>query len=265
VTVVVVGLQTVGVVLVVATLVTPAAAARQWTERLGVMLALAALVGGGAGAVGALVSASAPRLPTGPVIVLCSSVLLVASLLLAPGRGMAWALLAERRLAWRIREENLLKDLYTWIERDLSAERSLRGEASTGSQASDYGAFTAVVPWPALMGGRGQSRGELRRLARRLARRGALAIEDDGLRLYPPGIADAAGVVRRHRLWEVFLTRRLELAADHVHRDAEEMEHALSADALRRLDELLGYPSVDPHGRPIPRPAGDREAGRAAA
>jgi Mn-dependent DtxR family transcriptional regulator len=63
-------------------------------------------------------------------------------------------------------------------------------------------------------------------------------------------------VVRKHRLWEVYLTRRLELASDHVHRDAEAMEHALSDDAMLRLDEMLGHPTLDPHGRPIPpRPA----------
>jgi manganese/zinc/iron transport system permease protein len=217
------------------------------------MLLLAATVGGGAGAVGALVSASTPRLPTGPVIVLCSSLLLVASLLLAPGRGMVWAWLAERQLAWRIREENLLKDLFAW------------GERAAGRVSGDGPALAVTVPWPALMGGRGQSGGELRRLARRLAARGALVVAAEGLRLAPPGLTAAAGVVRRHRLWEVYLTRRLELAADHVHRDAEEMEHALSDNALSRLDEMLGYPRLDPHGRPIPRAVTGTSGGEAAA
>ena len=63
--------------------------------------------------------------------------------------------------------------------------------------------------------------------------------------------------MRRHRLWEVYLTERLSLPSDHVHRDAEAMEHALSEEAVDDLDARLGYPSTDPHGRPIPRrPAG---------
>jgi Mn-dependent DtxR family transcriptional regulator len=67
--------------------------------------------------------------------------------------------------------------------------------------------------------------------------------------------------LRKHRLWELYLTRRLELAHDHVHRDAEAMEHALTDDDADRLDELLGRPATDPHGRPIPRGRGAGDGG----
>ena len=233
VTVVVVGLQTVGVVLMVATLVTPAAAARQWTERLWLMLLLAALIGGGSGTVGALLSATIPRLPTGPVIVLCSSAVLVLSLLFAPRRGMIWAWLRHRAMIRRIQEENLLKDLYRWGERNGSDWRSL-------------------VPWNLLMGIRGQSGAQLHRLARRLEGQGLLWCSSRGGHLTPEGLAAAGQIVRKHRLWELYLTRRLELPSDHVHRDADAMEHTLSDEALVELDELLGFPTVDPHGQSIP-------------
>jgi manganese/zinc/iron transport system permease protein len=235
--VVVVGLRTVGVVLMVATLVTPAAAARQWTERLGVMLLLAAAIGGTSGAAGALLSASVDRLPTGPVIVLASSSLLLVSLAFAPGRGLLWAHLERRRVTRRVRRENLLKDLYRWGE--------------------SHGDFETPVPWPFVMGFRGQSGGQLSRLAGHLARLGLLERGSSGIRLTSKGFAEAAGVVRKHRLWEVYLTHRLELASDHVHRDAEAMEHALSEEAVADLEARLGYPEVDPHGRRIPprRPA----------
>ena len=232
--VVVVGLQTVGVVLMVATLVTPAAAARQWTERLATMLLLAALVGGGSGAVGALLSANIARLPTGPVIVLCSSVVLVLSLLFAPRRGLLWSWLRHRKMVSRIRGENLLKDLYTWGER--------RG-----------GDWRRPVPWALLMGTRGQSAGQLEGLARRLALHGLMEFDTTGVQLNGSGLAAAEAMVRKHRLWELYLTRRLELASDHVHRDAEAMEHTLSNEALAEIDKLLGHPSLDPHGQPIPR------------
>ena len=68
---IVIGLQTVGVVLMSAMIVAPAAAARQWTDRLGVMVAIAAFFGALAGVGGALVSSLTARLPTGPTIVLC--------------------------------------------------------------------------------------------------------------------------------------------------------------------------------------------------
>jgi manganese/zinc/iron transport system permease protein len=230
--VVVVGLQTVGVVLMVATLITPAAAARQWTERLGVMVLAAAGIGAGAGAVGALASASLDRLPTGPAIVLVSSAVLVASIVAAPRRGLLWARLEAGRVARRIREENLLRDLYLWGERG--------------------GSFASPVPWAELMGMRGQSGHALAALARPLRAQGLVEADDRGARLTPAGLGAAEAVVRRHRLWEVFLTRRLELPSDHVHRDAEVMEHALSEEAVARLEDLLGRPATDPHGRPIP-------------
>jgi len=230
---VVVGLQTVGVVLMIATLVTPAAAARQWTDRFGVMVLLSAAIGASSAAVGALASASIASLPTGPAIVLVSSAVLLVSLFFAPGRGLLEAFLRERGLARRIRGENLLKDL--WLE----------GER--GGDASSH------VPFPILMGRRGARVQELEHTAGRLARRGFVRRENGDLELTPEGRVEAERVVRKHRLWETFLAERLRLPADHLHRDAEAMEHALSDETLEELDERLGFPTHDPHGRPIPR------------
>ncbi|MDB2575635.1 metal ABC transporter permease [Planctomycetota bacterium] len=85
---VVIGIQTVGVILMIALLVTPAAAARQWTSSLSTMALLAAAFGAVAGAGGALLSASAASLPTGPVVVLLATTIFLLSLLLAPRRGV---------------------------------------------------------------------------------------------------------------------------------------------------------------------------------
>lgn len=248
--VVVVGLRTVGVVLIVATLVTPAAAARQWTDSLGLMLVLAGAIGGGAGATGALISAGAARLPTGPVIVLVASAVLVVSLLLAPRRGLVQARLRERRVDSTIRRENLLKDLFRAGEegRDRREAPAPRPRELPRTEGEPF------VSLPHLMGLRGQSAPGLAATARKLEREGLVERRGDALRLSPDGRAEAAAVVRKHRLWELYLTRRLELARDHVHRDAEAMEHALSDADADRLAELLGHPRVDPHGRPIPPP-----------
>jgi len=87
---IVIGLQTVGVVLMAAMLIGPAVAARQWTDRLGVMVALAALFGAAAGLAGALISLSAENIPTGPVTILSLTLIVLFSLLLAPARGLVW-------------------------------------------------------------------------------------------------------------------------------------------------------------------------------
>jgi manganese/zinc/iron transport system permease protein len=106
-----IGLQTVGVVLMSAVVVAPASAARQWTNRLGVMTVLAGAFGALGGAAGALVSAEAARMPTGPTIVLALTAIVVASLLLAPERGLLWQRLARRRRAAGLRLATVLGDL----------------------------------------------------------------------------------------------------------------------------------------------------------
>ncbi len=110
---VVVGLQAVGVVLMSAMLVAPGAAARQWTDRLEIMVTLSALFGALAGVSGALISSLAGGLPTGPLIVLCVSALVGLSLLLAPNRGLIWAWLRQRRSRRRLRRAAVLEALYT--------------------------------------------------------------------------------------------------------------------------------------------------------
>lgn len=63
-------------------------------------------------------------------------------------------------------------------------------------------------------------------------------------------------VIRKHRLWECFLSEKLSFSWDEVHEVAEQLEHIKSPKLIERLDHFLGYPEYDPHGDPIPRPDG---------
>lgn len=94
---VVIGLQTVGVVLMAAMLVGPAVAARQWTNRLSRMIALSGFFGALSGVTGAVLSVTQPRLPTGPLIILSLTVIVLLSVFFAPNRGMVWDWLRQRR------------------------------------------------------------------------------------------------------------------------------------------------------------------------
>ncbi len=94
---IVLGLQTVGAVLMSAMLVAPAAAARQWTNRLGPMVFLGALFGAIAGVSGTIISSSASRIPTGPTIVLCATTVVGFSIAFAPNRGLLWNWLRHQR------------------------------------------------------------------------------------------------------------------------------------------------------------------------
>ena len=87
---IVLGLQAVGAVLMSAMLVAPAVAARQWTNRLRLMVFLAACFGALAGVSGTIISSTASRIPTGPMIVLCATVVVGLSIAFAPNRGLVW-------------------------------------------------------------------------------------------------------------------------------------------------------------------------------
>ena len=77
-----------------------------------------------------------------------------------------------------------------------------------------------------------------------------------GVTLTPKGTQKAIAIVRKHRLWEVFLVEKLHFSWDEVHEIAEELEHIQSDKLIERLDSFLGHPDKDPHGDPIPNKKG---------
>lgn len=94
---IIIGLQTVGAILMSAMLITPAVAARQWTNKLSVMVVLSALFGAVSGVAGTAASSLVPKLPTGPAIVVCVSLIVVFSILFAPGRGILHRIYQRRK------------------------------------------------------------------------------------------------------------------------------------------------------------------------
>jgi DtxR family Mn-dependent transcriptional regulator len=78
-----------------------------------------------------------------------------------------------------------------------------------------------------------------------------------GVTLTENGFRSAKMIVRKHRLWEVFLVEKLDFAWDEVHEIAEELEHIKSENLINKLDEFLGFPAFDPHGDPIPNENGE--------
>lgn len=236
VTVVTAGLQAVGVVLMAAMLITPAAAARQWTDRLWGMLLLAGTFGAASGGVGAIASAVAPRMPTGPWIVMAVTLLFAVSITCAPKRGIIARVVRRLKTARRINQENILKTLYRLTE------------------------DAPKIP-PTLNMIRRYRHIGIRRALRLLLHLQAKGWVTAGQRseewlLTATGHTHAEGLVRRHRLWEVYLTQYLQLGKTHVHADAEEIEHILTPELERELEALLNYPTQDPHARPIPYPEG---------
>ncbi len=147
---IVIGLQAVGVVLMSAMVVAPAAAARQWTDRLGIMVTLSAMFGALAGISGTLISSTTRGLSTGPTIVLCISAIVLFSLLLAPNRGLVWSWARRHLNRRRLITEAVLSDLHI-----------------LASQHDDPGHAHSIQVLRTMSGGRGGVQHSLEELARR--------------------------------------------------------------------------------------------------
>ncbi len=231
---IVVSLQAVGVVLVSAMLVTPAAAAYLLTDRLGRMLLLAAVFGVVAGAVGSFLSFVGHDMPTGPLMVLAGSAVFAAALFFGPRYGIFARWWKQQSRAARTRRENTLKSVYHVLEK-----RSFQGDS---------------VSWQELAEQRRETEDEARHLGDELCRHQLATRPRDQADLFltPSGWQRACEIVRNHRLWELYLTNAAHMAADHVHEDAEKIEHVLGEDTVRELERRLNYATHDPHGKIIP-------------
>lgn len=229
-------LQAVGVVLVAAMLVTPAATAYLLTDRFHRMLGWSALLGMGAGVGGCFVSFLGGDLPTGPTIVLTASAGFAGAFLFASRHGVVPRALRQRAATRRATRENALKAAYHVLE-----GRGFRGATVTMRELAEQ---------------RRETLEDALARVRSLARHGLAAVEGGGerFRLTEAGMLRAAEVVRNHRLWELYLTHAAQIAPDHVHDDAEEIEHVLGEDVVRQLERRLNYAATDPHGRRIPSP-----------
>lgn len=140
---IVLGLQTVGVVLMSAMIIAPASAARQWTNRLGRMVLLAGVFGASAGVIGAVASSTVERLPTGPSIVLAVGFIVIVSLAMAPGRGLIAEAMRRRKNNRKLRLDAVLTDLY-----ELESQHNLatpHGHTAKAIQAMSFGEGPVVV------------------------------------------------------------------------------------------------------------------------
>ncbi len=232
----VIGLPAVGVVLMAALLIIPGATARFWTNRLSGVLILSAIFGAVAAVSGTLLSAWVARLPTGPMIVLAGAAMFLISMLVAPERGVLSGAMLRFRTRRRVARQNLLRTVYELAEDDGDPRVAVSAERITARRA-----------WSAQ---RAAS------LLRDGCRRGLVVLANGhSYRLTADGLSAAASVVRVHRLWEVFLIEEARIAADHVDRDADEIEHVLSADVVQHLEHKLVESGRWPEGPDLPPPS----------
>ncbi|HAA20312.1 MAG TPA: zinc ABC transporter permease, partial [Cytophagales bacterium] len=227
-----VGIQAVGVVLMAAMLITPAAAARFWTDRLSIMLILATTFGVISGVTGSFISYTATAMPTGPWVVVIISIIAGISFFFAPRKGIFFRVRRQMNNRRMILDENILKTFFNLGENDHS--------------------FKEARSWDQLLVERHFVPRRLRNGLARLRRQGFLERQSAGWVLTQAGFEKGKRTVRLHRLWELYLTQYLRIAPDHVHEDAETIEHVITPELEQKLQEKLGFPEVDPHQSEIP-------------
>ncbi len=238
----VIGLQAVGLILIIAFLITPATAARFWTQRLLPMMLLSAMIGGVSGWLGAAISALTPQLPAGAVIVLVAASLFLLSMLFAPPRGVIPRLVRQRRLRRKVDRQHFLRASYEILEGD----------------RRDIAVRNSAFPFKILQAKRTWTPHKLRHILKIAKREDHLELSGPGmLRLSEAGYGEAARVTRNHRLWETYLIHYADIAPSHVDRDADLVEHILGPELVAELEEFLERGSVTPPLLPSPHPIGE--------
>lgn len=230
---IVIGIQTIGVVLMAAMLITPAAAARYFTSHLKHMLWLAAAMSAGSALAGALISYAHTGMPTGPFTVLVLSIMALGAFFFAPKKGVVANLLRQRDYKRKIARENLLKAAW-----------------HLGEQTNDF-----FQPFRAsdILDVRSFHSGTLDQTLKLLVRGQYLKrAGQDRFIFTPKGRDEGQRMARLHRLWELYLSQKLNISSDHVHDDAEAIEHLLTPEDEALLTRLLHKPATDPHGEQIP-------------
>ncbi len=237
---IIIGIRSVGVVLMSAMLIAPAVAARQFTNRLSILFLLAAGFAMISGFLGNYLSVQLTEwfslsypaariiLPTGPMIVVVASVICLYSLLFAPERGLVIRLSRVACFRYTCICENILKTLWR-----IGPQATLNCH-----EIAKYQSISSLY---------------LKFLLWRMVQNGWIEMKKGryyGLTI--DGRIRAAKIVRFHRLWEVYLVNYLGVGGEKVHRNAEEMEHIITPDLERELTLLLKDPKQDPHQQLIP-------------
>ena len=214
----VIGLPAVGVVLMAALLIIPAVSARFWIDNLRGMVVLSGGIGLLTGLVGTWLSSRYDDLPAGAVIVLSGAALFVVSVFVAPKKGIFARAFRRLGTGLHIAEEHLLRAFFEIEEcREVGKHRGVSMQSLM--QRRSWSVLTVRwLLWRSLWSGDVKREGS------------------DGWYLSRKGREKAADVVRRHRLWEIFLVEQASIAPDHVDRDADELEHLLTDEMIQELE-----------------------------
>ena len=232
-TVTIAGLQTVGLLMIMAAFIIPPATARLWTDSMPWTLAIAGFVGATGALIGAIASAVIFRLPAGAAIILASALLFSFSMLFGSRKGWVVRQLKVARLEKRLSENQLLRDLFDRLE----AQQKVRLLAGL-----DFSRDLAQVSLPVhdILKDRGWSQRKERSVARSLSSQNLLKFErGDCVRLTTQGLERAIAVARTHRLTELYLIEHADVAPARVHQYVEKIEEITNPEIASDIHQLF--------------------------
>lgn len=223
----IIGLQAVGLILMISLLVIPPAAARFWTEKMVALSQVALGLGALSGMIGSAMSAIFPNLPSGAMIVLVATAMFLFSMIFGVPRGILIRQLRRYQLNAKVNRQHLLRGLYEYLE-------------ARGLLADKQAAETTFVPMASLLKMRSWSSSKLKKIVRQAQRdQLVVSVQEDRTRLTKTGLLEASRIVHEHRLWELYLITYADVAASKVDQDADAIEHVLGPDVISELETLL--------------------------
>ena len=237
---IIIGMRSVGILLMSGMLIAPAIAARQFTSKLSVMFVLSGAFGAISGFFGnyfsvvstiwanASIGSKGISFPTGPMIVILASAMAIVSLLLAPEKGVVFRLVRIFKFRLVTKQENLLKAIYKKVK-----DKGITVTDILSSYHSSKASLKILLLYMQIQGWIGKNK------------------IDKKVFLTKDGRNKAIRIIRLHRLWEVYLDY-LGVKGEKVHNNAEIMEHSITSELEEKLELLLSHPRIDPHHQPIP-------------
>lgn len=229
----IVGLQTVGLLLIMALFIIPPATARLWTNDLKLTLILSALCGAIGGGLGAFLSAEISRMPAGAAIILASAALFFISLLFGSRKGLLVRWLKFHRLERKLQENQFLRAVFDSQETQQQVRLFCGLEFSRSLAKGEFNLFE-------VMNKRNWKPNETQSTAKNLSKQGALKMKSyDTAELTNEGLDRAIETAKTHRLTELYLLEHAEIAPRKVHQYVEKIEEITTPDIAQSLRALF--------------------------
>ncbi len=220
-------LRSVGVILVVAMLITPAATALLLSIRLKNVLLISSVIGFASANIGLIIAILFDTNP-GPAMAVTVTGIYLLAVIFSPKKGLLFSYFRKIKTRNNIEQEDILK---------LAIKKGPQWTLNNSEIATRLGL----------------SPQKIKKHVAQLTRGDLLKSQNGTYALSEAGIQQANKLVRAHRLWESYLVEKIGMNENEIHEEAERLEHHLSHTLLDEVDQSLGFPEKDPHGSPIPK------------